>query len=78
MRRLPTREDMSRTLAAYGAFNSAGKILDGDDEATLRHLRKLRRTLEDERGEVIERVTRNLQELMEREGTTRKPVRRGA
>ena len=71
MRRLPTREDMSRTLAAYGAFNSSGKILDGDDAVTLRHLRKLRRKLRNEQGDAVERVIRNLQELVRREGTGR-------
>lgn len=60
-----TREDLSRLLAAYGAFNSSGKILDGDDKATLAHLRKLRHKLQDERGETIDRVIRGLKTIMQ-------------
>jgi hypothetical protein len=67
MSRLLTREDLSRTLAAHCAFTSAGKILDGDDKATLTHLRSLRRKLKDERGETIDRVIRNLKAIVEAE-----------
>jgi hypothetical protein len=51
-RRSPTREELSRTLAMYGAFTASGRILDGDDQDTLGHLRRLRAKLtDDERGE---------------------------
>jgi len=67
MRRILTREDLSRTLAAYCAFASASKILDGDDKATISHLRKLKKKLQDERGEAIDRVIQNLKAIVKAE-----------
>lgn len=69
--RMPNRTDLSRTLLAYGAFAAASKLLDGDDKATLAHLRKLRKRLQDERGEAIGRVIRNLKAIQaaEKAGT---------
>ena len=73
MTRALSREDLSRTLVMYGAFTASSLILDGDDARTLAHLRRLRATLDDERGDAVERVTRGLQSLM---AGTRPPVRR--
>lgn len=64
MTRVLSREDLSRTLAMYGAFTSSGRILDGDDEETLEHLRRLRAKLPDERGEAVERVIRGLENIV--------------
>ena len=51
----------------YGAFTASGRILDGDDQGTLEHLRRLRAKLtDDERGEAIDRVIRGLQTIVER------------
>jgi hypothetical protein len=68
MNRLLSREDMSRTLAIYGAFAVSGKIMAGDDRATLAHLYRLRAKLRDERGYAIARVIRNLEALVASEG----------
>ena len=65
-RRVPTREELSRVLAMHGAFTASGKIMDGDDQATLEHLRRLRAKLTDERGTVVERVIRGLEAIMEK------------
>jgi len=65
-RRVPTREQLSRGLAMYGAFSASGKIMDGDDRATLEHLRRLRVKLTGERGEAVERVIRGLEVIMEK------------
>ncbi len=64
MRRIPSREELSRTLVAYGAFTSASKILEEPDRTTLAHLRKLRKKLQGERGEAVDRVIHNLRALM--------------
>jgi len=50
----------------YGAFSASGKIMDGDDRATLEHLRRLRVKLTGERGEAVERVIRGLEVIMEK------------
>jgi hypothetical protein len=64
MNRLPTREELSRVLVMYGAFTSSGKIMDGNDQDTLDHLRRLRAKLDDERGEAVERVIRGLERIV--------------
>ncbi len=64
MTRAITREEMSRTLVLYGAFAASGRILDGDDQDTLAHLRRLRVKLDEERGEAIDRVIRGLERLV--------------
>jgi hypothetical protein len=66
MIRVPSREELSRTLAMYGAFTASGRILDGDDQDTLEHLRRLRAKLTDERGKAIDRVIRGLEAIIER------------
>jgi len=65
--RVPSRNDLSRTLVMYGAFTSSAMILEGDDVKTLAHLRRLRTTLDDERGEAVERVIRGLKSVMAHE-----------
>ena len=62
--RVPSREELSRTLAMYGAFTSSGRIMDGDDRETIVHLRRLRAKLDDERGEAVERVIRGLKSII--------------
>lgn len=67
--RVPSREELSRTLVMYGAFTASGRIMDGNDRETLAYLRRLRAKLDDERGEAVARVIRGLEAL-------RKKVRR--
>ena len=67
MRTLFSRQELSRTLANHCAFAASAKMLEGDDRATLAHLRKLRKRIRDERGEVFERVLRNLQAIVKAE-----------
>jgi hypothetical protein len=64
MKRVLSREEMSRTLVLYGAFTASGRILDGDDQGALAHLQRLRARLRDERGEAIDRVIRGLESIM--------------
>lgn len=61
--RTPSREQLSRVLAMYGAFTASGRIMDGNDRETLEHLRRLRAKLDDERGEAIERVILGLERI---------------
>ena len=67
---VPSREELSRVLATYGAFTSSGRILDGDDLGTLAHLRRLRAKLTDERGDAIERVIRGLETIVQQSAST--------
>ena len=64
MNRVPTREELSRTLVMYGAFTASGRILDGNDQDALAHLRRLRARLNDERGNAVERVIRGLESII--------------
>ncbi len=64
MNRIPTREELSRTLVMYGAFTASGRILDGDDQDALAHLKQLRARLDDERGAAVERVIRGLESII--------------
>jgi hypothetical protein len=77
--RVHSREELSRTLALYGAFTASGRIMDGDDQEMLEYLQRLRVRLDDERGEVIERVIRGLRGLMasaKESESTRRPLER--
>ena len=72
MNRVPTREELSRTLVMYGAFTASGRILDGDDQDTLAHLKRLRARLDDERGNAIDRVIRGLESIIATEWQRRR------
>jgi hypothetical protein len=56
-------------LVMYGAFTASGRILDGNDQDTLTHLRRLRARLVDERGDAIERVIHGLERIVASEST---------
>jgi hypothetical protein len=62
-RRVPTREELSRTLVLYGAFTASGWVMDGDDQKAIEHLQRLRARIDDDRGEAIDRVIRGLMEI---------------
>jgi predicted protein tyrosine phosphatase len=66
---------MARVLVAHCAFAASAKMNAGDDQATLKHLRRLRRSLRDPRGKVIARVIRNMRRLLESEAKLTAAIR---